>query len=74
MRTTLDIDDDVIAAARAIARRDKVSVGTVVSILAREALRQPVATRHEGRIPVFDVREDAPAITNEMVRAALDEQ
>lgn len=73
MRTTLDVDDDVLAAAKAIASRDRISVGKALSILAREALSQPVASRSSGRVPVFDVAADAPAITDEMVRAALDE-
>lgn len=38
MRTTLDIDEDVLAAAKDIARRERVSAGTVVSRLLRKAL------------------------------------
>jgi hypothetical protein len=38
MRTTLDIDDDVLAAAKEIARRDRESAGQVVSRLLRAAL------------------------------------
>lgn len=38
MRTTLDIEDDVLAAAKEIARRQNVSAGQVVSRLLREAL------------------------------------
>ncbi len=38
MRTTLDIDDDVLDAAKELARRQKVSAGKVVSQLLRLAL------------------------------------
>ena len=38
MRTTLEIDDDVLLAARAIARRDASTIGAVVSGLARKGL------------------------------------
>jgi hypothetical protein len=38
MRTTLDIDDDVLQAAKEHARRDKKTVGEVISELARSAL------------------------------------
>ena len=38
MRTTLDIEEDVLAAAKEIARRQNVSAGQVVSRLLREAL------------------------------------
>lgn len=41
MRTTLDIDDDVLAAARDRAKREKKSIGEVISELARAALVAP---------------------------------
>ena len=37
MRTTLDIADDVLFAAREIAKREKKSIGQVMSDLARQA-------------------------------------
>lgn len=41
MRTTLDIDDDVLDAAKALARRSKRSAGAVISELARRGLNEP---------------------------------
>lgn len=38
MRTTLDIDDDVLAAAKDLARRQRRTAGAVISSLARQAL------------------------------------
>lgn len=38
MRTTLDIEDDVLIAAKEMARRERLSVGQVISRLARLAL------------------------------------
>ena len=38
MRTTLDIDDDVLRAARDLAVREKKTAGRVISELARRAL------------------------------------
>jgi hypothetical protein len=38
MRTTLDIDGDVLAAAKELARRQKKTAGQVLSELARRAL------------------------------------
>ena len=38
MRTTLDLDDDVLASAKEIARREKKTAGQVLSELARQAL------------------------------------
>lgn len=43
MRTTLDISDDVLFAAKDVARRDGRTVGQVVSELARRALQMPAA-------------------------------
>ena len=38
MRTTLDIDDDLLFAAKELARRERSSAGAVLSRLARQAL------------------------------------
>jgi hypothetical protein len=38
MRTTLDIDDDVLRAAKDLARRERKTAGRVISELARQAL------------------------------------
>lgn len=44
MRTTLSIDDDVLAAARGLAAREHKPIGEVISALARQALQRPAAT------------------------------
>jgi hypothetical protein len=41
MRTTLDIDDDVLLAAKELARRQRSTAGEVLSELARQGLRAP---------------------------------
>jgi hypothetical protein len=41
VRTTLDIDDDVLRASREIARREKTTAGKVISALARRAICSP---------------------------------
>lgn len=40
MRTTLEIDDDLLTAAKDIARRERASAGAVVSRLLRQALNR----------------------------------
>jgi hypothetical protein len=73
MRTTLDIEDDVLLAARAIARQRGVSMGKVLSTLARQALtQQPLATTRHG-VPLFPVRSDARPVTLELVNRLRDE-
>ncbi len=41
MRTTLNIDDDVLRAAKELARREKKTTGAVISELTRKALTTP---------------------------------
>lgn len=72
MRTTLDIDDGVLAAARAIAEAEQRSLGSVISDLARRSL-VPRPRDAERGFPTFDVPEDAAPITPELVDRALDE-
>ena len=51
MRTTLDIDIDVLHAAKERARREKKTTGEVISDLARCALTSPPASASTVRRP-----------------------
>jgi predicted nucleic acid-binding protein len=51
MRTTLTIDDDVLAAAKGLAARQHQSVGEVISALARQALRPTAGVRETRKLP-----------------------
>ena len=73
MRTTLDIADDVLVAAKAIASEQRRSTGQVISDLARSGLRQPVQVGSCGGIPVLKVRDPAVRVTLAMVNALRDE-
>jgi hypothetical protein len=72
VRTTLDIDDDVVAAARELAAGERRSLGSVISELARRGLTPAQVETDEG-LPVIRVPAGTPPITPEMVRRALDE-
>lgn len=72
MRTTLDIDDDVLSAARELATAERTSLGAVVSRLARRGLT-PARVEVAGELPVIRLPAGAAPITPEMVRRALDE-
>lgn len=72
MRTTLDLDEDVIAAARELAAAERRSLGSVVSELARRGLT-PARVEVDADLPVVRVPAGSAAITPEMVRRALDE-
>ena len=71
MRTTVDIDDDVLLAARALARLEAKTVGSVLSELARRGLFAPPATaEHTTHESFFGFhpwpRRDRP-VTNELI-------
>lgn len=74
MRTTINLDDDVLETTRAIARAERRALGEVVSDLVRRGLR-PTEVRidDEHEFPMFRVSQSAPPITDEMVQAALEE-
>ena len=72
MRTTLDLDDDVLGAARALARAQGVSIGHAVSELVRVGLA-PRPLVDDAGLAYFPVPADAPVITDDMVAAAVDD-
>jgi len=72
VRTTLNIDDDVAAAARELAAEAHRSLGSVISDLARRGLT-PARVEVEAGLPVIRVPAGTPAITPEMVRRGLEE-
>ncbi len=73
MRTTLAIDDDILIAAKAIARQQGRSVGDVVSDLARRALRRPEPVVHRNGITLLPRGDDGAVVTLETVNALRDE-
>ena len=74
MRTTLSIDDDVLAAAREMADCERKSIGEVISILARKALRPAPAKKNlRNGIPLLGLRPDAPRVTSELVKQLSEE-
>ena len=81
MRTTLDLDDDVLASAKEIAKREKKTAGQVLSELARRALTQgatPAGKPRTAPEPAasFGFRPFATrgaVVTNERVQSLRDE-
>jgi hypothetical protein len=73
MRTTLAIDDDVLTAAKAIAEQQHVSIGQVVSDLARRALHRPQAPATRNGVPLLPMRNEQAVITLETVNALRDD-
>ncbi|HKN29237.1 MAG TPA: CopG family transcriptional regulator [Roseiarcus sp.] len=73
MRTTLDIADDVLAAAKAIANEQRRSTGEVISDLARQGLSRPLKISSRDGVPILNVRDPAVRVTLETVNALRDE-
>lgn len=73
MRTTLDIDDDVLQAAKELAIKEKATAGKVISTLVRRALgASPAATQAKNAVPVLPPRGDV--ITLDHVRRLMDQE
>ncbi|MBN2336991.1 MAG: hypothetical protein JXP48_00510 [Acidobacteria bacterium] len=77
MRTTLDIEDDVLQAAKEAAQRKGSTAGRVISTWARRGLALPQSERKEGTrtrggIPLLPSRGEV--ITLERVRKIRDEE
>jgi hypothetical protein len=73
MRTTLDIEEDVMLAARELARQRGVSLGKVFSDLARQALAHQEAGEVRNGVPLFPVQPGAVLVTLELVNRLRDE-
>lgn len=73
MRTTLTIDDDVLVAARAMAKQQDRSLGEIISALARKSLRRPESRSERNGIPLLGVSPDATPVTLEIINALRDE-
>ncbi len=88
MRTTLDIADDILFAAKEMARREKKTLGEVVSDLARRAFTQPPADAENSasssaaagvstRLASYGIRpfpSSGGVVTNELIDRIRDEE
>jgi hypothetical protein len=75
MRTTLAIDDDVLAAAKHLAAREQKTLGEALSGLARQGLLQGARAARAERngIPLLPVKKSAKPVTLELVNQLRDE-
>jgi len=71
MRTTLDIEEDVLAAAKELAHRQGVSSGQVVSKLLRSAMSGEASAQRSGAAVVAGFRpfaaNDQRLVSNEQI-------
>ena len=73
MRTTVDIEEDVLLAAKEIARQKGTSLGRVLSDLARKSLTQKPKTSKKHGLPQFPVQQNAGVVTKDLVNRLRDE-
>jgi hypothetical protein len=81
MRTTLDISDDVLFAAKEVARRERRTIGDVLSTWARAALLQPDQTQRTltveeplARYGIHPLPHRGGVVTNELVSRIRDDE
>jgi hypothetical protein len=80
MRTTLDIEDDVLLATKELARRAGTTAGRVISNLLRQALTQPAAATASSAVEPTAIYGFRPfpsrgsVVTNEQVDRLRDEE
>ena len=77
MRTTLDIEDDILQAAKELASREGGTAGQVISTLARRGLSLPSAGRKNrsgtrGGVPVLPSRGEV--VTLEHAQRLMDKE
>jgi Arc/MetJ family transcription regulator len=78
MRTTIDIEDDVLAAAKELARLQNVSAGQIISKLLRTALaggnqpKQQPENRKVGGFRPFSAR--GAIVSNDQVNELRDQE
>jgi hypothetical protein len=73
MRTTVDLEEDVLLAAKEIAKQRGNTVGQVLSDLARQALTRWTSVSKKHGLPLFSVQPDAGIVTPELVNRLRDE-
>lgn len=73
MRTTVDLEEDVLLAAKEIARQRGNTLGQVLSDLARQALTRRTSVSKKHGLPLFPVQADAGVVTPELVNRLRDE-
>jgi hypothetical protein len=73
MRTTVDLDEDILRTAKALARESEQSLGRVLSDLARRGLKPP-ATKVKMRngLPLLMPKPGAKPVTSEHVKELLE--
>jgi hypothetical protein len=68
MRTTLNLEDDVLTILREYAETRSLPLGTAASELMRRGASNPTPTRMVNGFVIFDIAPGGPKITSERVK------
>jgi hypothetical protein len=68
MRTTINLDDDLVSVVKRYAESRSVGLGKALSELVRRGMAAPLPTRTVNGLLVFDPPADSPKVTTKMVR------
>lgn len=74
MRTTLELDDDLLATARQLAREKGVTLGQLISDLARQSLAAKAPVRIRNGVRLITPRPGGPRPDMELVNRLRDEE
>lgn len=73
MRTTITLEDDAFATARAYAQARALKLGQAVSELIRRGSTERLPLKQKDGVWVFDLPPDTPRVTAQRVQQMLDE-
>jgi hypothetical protein len=74
MRTTLDIDDELLLTVKEMAHQRKTTAGNVVSSILRDSLQaRPLKREYKNGVPLLPRRPNGPVVTTELVNRLRDE-
>lgn len=79
MRTTVNLDQEVVEVARSMAATQKISLGEALSILPRRGIQAgtdylPAESAGNNRFPTFRVSETTPPFGTDEEKSALEDE
>ncbi len=74
MRTTLDLDEDIVLVAKQIARQRGTTAGRVISEFVRDAMQPKSGAKLRNGVPLFTPKKGAKKPHLELVNQLRDEE
>jgi len=74
MRTTLEIEDDLVRLAKELAEQQKISMGEVVSQMMRKSLQKSSPARTRNGVPLIVRRPGAPKAALALINRLRDQE